>query len=287
MAIELEVGKQYSTRDGTEYTEPLKQLTDSFFGDFDFIATTYKIGTNRFAATRTWAYDGSWVRNVENDLDLVAEYNPKEIKMEEKVVVNIEAGKTYRTREGKEVTLGADDPYTLSGNNGLLYSKRLTGSVFNFETSEYDLVEKIEKEPIEGQVTTFTTQQEVYKHLADGGYISCGGIGIFGFTEEGTLASFDVYGDFMYAASFVFNVPSDWQVATIKPKPVTRWEDSLKDKKILCKVGYREDDLYLVAVIHDLLSGADYPYESVEGHVYTFAKPLTLEEVTNYIYGCE
>lgn len=244
MAIKLEVGKQYITRDGTEYTAPLEQLTENF-GD--------------------------------------AEYNPEEIKMDEKVVVNIEVGKTYRTREGKEVTLEPWDSYTLKGSNGFLYNKSLTGSVYSCEHSEFDIVEEVMKEP----VTTFTTQQEVFKHLASGGYISCSGVNIYGFTEEGILASFDIYGDFMYKVNFTFNAPSDWQVATIEPKPVPRWEDALKDKKVLCKVGYREDDLYLVAVIHDLLSDADYPYESVEGEVYTFAVPLTLEEVTNYIYECE
>jgi hypothetical protein len=283
MAIELEVGKQYITRDGSEYTEPLKQLTGNTSGDFGYIATTYKIGTEVSTATRTWAHDGSWISSVENDLDLVAEYKPEEIKMIGKVIVNIEAGKTYRTREGKEVTLVSDDSYTLSGSNGFLYNKSLTGSIYSYENSDHDLVEEVVKEP----VTSFTTQQEIYKYLVSGGYISCGGMDIFGFSEEGRLASFNIYGEFKYGANFTFNLPSCWQVATIEPKPVPRWEDALKDKKILCKVGYSEDDLYLVALIQDILSDADYPYESVDGNVYTFAKPLTLEEVTNYIYECE
>jgi hypothetical protein len=281
MAIKLEVGKQYITRDGTEYTAPLELRYG--FGDMAYTATTYKRGTTISTASRTWTYGGSWIGIIENDLDLVAEYNPEEIKMDEKVVVNIEVGKTYRTREGKEVTLEPWDSYTLKGSNDFLYNKSLTGSVYRCEHSEFDIVEEVMKEP----VTTFTTQQEVFKHLASGGYISCSGVNIYGFTEEGILASFDIYGDFMYKVNFTFNAPSDWQVATIEPKPVPRWEDALKDKKILCKVGYREDDLYLVAVIHDLLSDADYPYESVEGQVYTFAVPLTLEEVTKHIYECE
>ena len=283
MAIELEVGKQYITRDGSEYTKPLKQLTGSTFGDFDYIATTYKIGAEVSTATRTWAHDGSWIKNVENDLDLVAEYNPEEIKMIGKVIVNIEAGKTYRTREGKEVTLVSDDSYTLSGSNGFLYNKTLTGSLYSYENSEHDLVEEVVKEP----VTSFTTQQEIYRHLVSGGYISCGGVSIFGFSEEGRLASFDIYGDFMYESSFTFKAPSDWQVATIEPKPVPRWEDALKDKKILCKVGYSEDDLEIVALVEDIVSDEAYPYMDIEGNAYTFAVPLTLEEVTNYIYECE
>jgi hypothetical protein len=241
------------------------------------------MGTTISTATRTWAYDGSWIRCLENELDLVAEYNPEEIKMIGKVIVNIEAGKTYRTREGKEVTLGSDDSYTLKGSNGFLYNKSLTGSVYSYEHSEFDIVEEVVKEP----VTTFTTQQEIFKHLASGGYISCGGITMFGFTEEGTLAVFDMHGDFIYESSFAFNTPSDWKVATIEPRPVPRWEEALKDKKILCKVGYAENDLPMIALIHDILSDADYPYESIDGAVYTFAKPLTLEEVTNYIYECE
>jgi hypothetical protein len=284
MAIELEEGKRYVTRDGSEYTAPLEQLTDGF-RDFQYIATTYKMGTNISAATRTWAYNGSWARCLEHELDLVAEYNPEEIKMIGKVIVNIEAGKTYRTRGGKEVTLEPWDEYTLTGTNGFLYNKSLTGSVYSYEHSEFDIVEEVVKEP----VTTFTTQQEIYKHLASGGYVSCdGGEYIYGFTEEGVLSTFDRYGGVLEQEGLpYFNYPFGWKVATIEPKPVPRWEEALKDKKILCKVGYREDDLYLVAVIHDLLSDADYPYESVEGQVYTFAVPLTLEEVTNYIYECE
>lgn len=282
MAIELEVGKRYVTRDGTEYTAPLEQLTDGF-RDFVYTATTYKMGSSISTATRTWTYGGSWVRSTEHELDLVAEYNPKEITMIGKVLVNIEAGKTYRTREGKQVTLGSDDSYTLKGSNGFLYNKTLTGSVYSCQHSEFDIVEEVVKEP----VTTFTTQQEIYKHLASGGYVSCGGICIFGFTEEGTLASFDVYGDFMYASSFVFNAPSDWQVATIEPKPVPRWEEALKDKKILCKVGYSKDALEIVALVEEIVSDEAYPYVDIEGNAYTFAKPLTLEEVTNYIYECE
>jgi hypothetical protein len=282
----LEEGKQYITRDGTEYTAPLTRNAD-IFGDHGFLATTYKRSTVTSTARRTWACDGSWIKNVENDLDLVEEYNPEEIKMIDKVIVNIEAGKTYRTREGKEVTLETEDSYTLKGSNGFLYYKPLTGSVYSSEHSEYDLVEEIVKEPIEDQVTTFATQQEIYKHLASGGYISCGGMGIFGFSEEGTLASFDVYGDFMYASSFVFNVPSDWQVATIEPKPVPRWEEALKDKKILCKVGDTENNLDILAYVVTFTAGNAYPYLLDNRTTYAFAKPLTLEEVTNYIYECE
>jgi hypothetical protein len=222
MAIELEVGKRYVTREGTEYTEPLKQLTDSFFRDFVYLATTYKIDTEISIATRTWTHDGSWAGSGENDLDLVAEYNPEEIKMEENQ-----------------------------------------------------------------SVTTFTTQQKIYKHLANGGYVSRGGVNIFGFTEEGTLATFNNYGEFNCNANLLFTEPSEWKVATLEPKSVSRWENALKDKSILCKVGYSEDDLFTVALIHDILSDTDYPYESVEGQVYTLAVPLTLEEVANYIYECE
>jgi hypothetical protein len=284
MAIELEVGKQYITRDRTEYTAPLEQLTDGF-RDFVYIATTYKMGSSISTATRTWTYGGSWVRSTEHELDLVAEYNPKEIKMIGKVLVNIEAGKTYRTREGKQVTLGSDDSYTLKGSNGFLYNKSLTGSVYSYEHSEFDIVEEVVKEP----VTTFTTQQEIYKHLANGGYVSCdGGEYIYGFTEEGVLSTFDSYGGVLEQEGLpYFNYPSGWKVATIEPKPVPRWEEALEDKAILCKVGYTEDDLSTVALIHDILSGANYPYKSVDGAVYSFARPLTLEEVTNYIYECE
>ena len=283
MAIELGVGKQYITRDGNEYTAPLEQLPDGFRG-FAYTATTYKMGTTISTATRTWAYDGSWIRCLENELDLVAEYNPEEITMEEKVIVNIEAGKTYRTREGKEVTLETEDTYILKGSNGFLYNKSLTGSVYGDEHSEFDIVEEVAKEP----VTTFTTQQEIYKHLASGGYVSCdGGEYIYGFAEEGVLSTFDRYGRVLEQEGPYFNYPSGWQVATIEPKPVPRWEEALKDKKILCKVGYAENDLLTVALIHDILSDADYPYESVDGAVYTFAVPLTLEEVANYIYECE
>jgi hypothetical protein len=284
--LELEVGKQYITRDGTEYTAPLKQLTDSFFGGLDYIATTYKIGTEVSIATRTWTHDGSWVRNVENDLDLVAEYNPEEIRMIGKVIVNIEAGKTYRTREGKEVTLETEDTYILKGSNGFLYNKSLTGSVYSYEQSEFDIVEEVAKEP----VTTFTTQQEIYKHLASGGYVSCdGGEYIYGFAEEGVLSTFDRYGRVLEQEGPYFNYPSGWQVATIEPKPVPRWEDALKDKKILCWVGDNENRLDILAFVMSFTERHTYPYlvESDDGDVYAFAVPLTLEEVTNYIYECE
>jgi hypothetical protein len=286
MAIELEVGKRYITRNGSEYTEPLRTIT-GIEGPIYFIATTYKILTEVSVAARTWKPNGYWspAAMQENELDLVAEYNPEEIKMIDKVIVNIEAGKTYRTREGKEVTLETEDTYILKGSNGFLYNKSLTGSVYSYEHSEFDIVEEVAKEP----VTTFTTQQEIYKHLASGGYISCGGVNIFGFTEEGTLASFDVYGDFMYESSFAFNAPSDWQVATLEPKPVPRWEDALKDKKILCWVGDNKNSLDILAFVMSFTERHTYPYlvESDDGDVYAFAVPLTLEEVTNYIYECE
>jgi hypothetical protein len=286
MAIELEVGKRYITRNGSEYTEPLQTIT-GMEGQSYFIATTYKILTEVSVATRTWKPKGNWTPAAmqENELDLVAEYKPEEIKMIGKIIVNIEAGKTYRTREGKEVTLEPWDEYTLTGTNGFLYNKSLTGSIYSYEHSEFDIVEEIVQET----VTTFTTQQEIYKHLASGGYISCGGVNIFGFTEEGSLASFDVYGDFMYESSFTFSAPSDWQVATIEPKPVPRWEDTLKDKKILCWVGDKKEYLDTLAFVVEFTEGHTYPYlvESDEGNVYAFAVPLTLDEVTNYIYECE
>jgi hypothetical protein len=286
MAIELEEGKQYITRDGSEYTAPLEQLTDGF-REFAYTATTYKMGTNISTATRTWTYGGSWVGIIENDLDLVAEYNPEEIKMIGKVIVNIEAGKTYRTREGKEVTLESWDEYTLTGTNGFLYGKSLTGSVYSSEHSEFDIVEEIVKEP----VTTFTTQQEIYKHLANGGYVSCaGGEYIYGFTEEGELSTFDRYGGVLEQEGLpYFNYPFGWQVATIEPKPVPRWEDALKDKKILCWVGDNKNSLDILAFVMSFTERHTYPYlvESDDGDVYAFAVPLTLEEVTNYIYECE
>jgi hypothetical protein len=285
MAIKLELGKQYITRDGSEYTAPLEQLTDSFFGGFDYIATTYKTGTNISTACRTWACDGSWSNDLENGRDLVAEYNPEEIKMIGKVIVNIEAGKTYRTREGKEVTLETEDSYTLKGSNGFLYSKSLTGSVYSSEHSEFDIVEEIVKE----SVTTFTTQQEVYKHLASGGYVRLYTDSICGFTEEGTLAVFDNYGSFMYPSDKTFTNASQWQVATLEPKPVPRWEDALKDKKILCRVGDDKNYMPRIALVSGFTEGHTYPYliKLEEDDLYRFAVPLTLEEVTNYIYECE
>jgi hypothetical protein len=140
---------------------------------------------------------------------------------------------------------------------------------------------------VKESVTTFTTQQEIYKHLANGGYISCVGENVFGFTEEGNLASFDIYGEFKYEVNFTFRVPSDWQVATIEPKPVPRWEDALKDKKILCWVGDTENNLEILAHVVTFIEGDAYPYLVDNGCTYAFAKPLTLEEVTNYIYECE
>jgi hypothetical protein len=243
------------------------------------------MGTNISVATRTWTYGGSWVRSTEHELDLVAEYNPEEIKMIGKVIVNIEAGKTYRTREGKEVTLEPWDEYTLTGTNGFLYNKSLTGSVYSYEHSEFDIVEEVMKET----VTTFTTQQELYKHLGSGGYVRRDNDNTYGFTEEGTLAAFDMHGDFIYESSLAFNTPSDWQVATLEPKPVPRWEDALKDKKILCWVGDNKNSLDILAFVMSFTERHTYPYlvESDDGDVYAFAVPLTLEEVTNYIYEWE
>ena len=288
MAIELEVGKRYITRNGSEYTEPLRTIT-GIEGPIYFIATTYKILTEVSVAARTWKPNGYWspAAMQENELDLVAEYNPEEIKMIDKVIVNVEAGKTYRTREGKEVTLETDDTYILKGSNGFLYNKSLTGSVYSYEHSEFDIVEEIVKEP----VTTFTTQQEIYKHLANGGYVSCaGGEYIYGFTEEGELSTFDRYGGVLEQEGLpYFNYPFGWQVATIEPKPVPRWEDALKDKKILCWVGDNKNRLDILTFVMSFTEGHTYPYlvESDEGNVYAFAVPLTLDEVTNYIYECE
>jgi hypothetical protein len=284
MAIELEIGKQYITRDGTEYTAPLESISD-MVRNSGFKATTYERGTNTTTACRTWAYDGSWIQSIEHELDLVAEYNPEEIKMIGKVIVNIEAGKTYRTREGKEVTLESWDEYTLTGTNGFLYCKSLTGSVYTNEHSEFDIVEEIVKEP----VTTFTTQQEIYKHLVSGGYIRRGPKYIVAFTPEGDLATFNDYGEFSHYVNLLFREPEEWQVATLEPKPVPRWEDALKDKKILCWVGEDENSLDTLAFVISFTEGLTFPYlvESDEGDVYGFAKPLTLEEVTNYIYECE
>jgi hypothetical protein len=222
----------------------------------------------------------------ENELDLVAEYNPEEIKMIGKVIVNIETGKTYRTREGKEVTLEPWDEYTLTGSNGFLYIKSLTGSVYSNEHSEFDIVEEIVQET----VTTFTTQQEIYKHLASGGYVSCdGGEYIYGFAEEGVLSTFDRYGGVLEQEGLpYFNYPFGWKVATIEPKPVPRWEEALKDKKILCWVGDNENRLDILAFVMSFTEGHTYPYRvESDGAVYSFAVPLALEEVTNYIYECE
>jgi hypothetical protein len=223
----------------------------------------------------------------ENELDLVAEYNPEEIKMIDKVIVNIEAGKTYRTREGKEVTLEPWDEYTLTGTNGFLYNKSLTGSVYSCEHSEFDIVEEIVKET----VNSFTTQQEIYNHLANGGYVSCDGSEyLYGFAEEGVLSCFDRYGGVLEQEGLpYFNYPFGWQVATLEPKPVPRWEDALKDKKILCWVGDNENRLDILAFVMSFTERHTYPYlvESDDGDVYAFAVPLTLEEVTNYIYECE
>lgn len=278
MAIELEVGKRYVTRDGSEYTAPLEQLTNGFLGSFVYIATTYKIGTEASIATRTWTYGGSWTSNGENELDLIAEYNPEEIKMIGKVVVNIEAGKTYRTREGKEVTLEPWDEYPLTGSNGFIYCKSLTGSVYANEHSEFDIVEEVVKEP----VTTFTTQQEIYKHLASGGYVRLYADSICGFTEEGTLAVFDNYGSFMYPSDRTFTNASSWQVATIEPM----WYENIPEQGILCWVD--DNSGTQLRIVTKYRSEFEFHFK-VEGTGvwYKNATPLTLEEIKQYIYQGE
>lgn len=201
------------------------------------------------------------------------------------MTIKLEVGKAYRNRIGDIVVIVAeiaDKTTQCLDNSDILQFIDSTGKsythcgIYNptmLQTTS-DLVEEF---------TDFRTQQEIYKHLANGGYVSNleGERFLVGFNTEGILRRYDLYGVNLGEDNWYFSKPSDWTIAVPK---VPNWYDNIPEQGVLCWC--KGDGMEPVPrIIVKYFAGTAYPFRTKGGSSHAYAIPATLEELAKYIFG--
>lgn len=205
------------------------------------------------------------------------------------MAINLEIGKTYRDRLGRLVTItreGNIENFPFAADNCNTYTAN--GSYLENSEHDNDLIE---------EANSFRTQQEVWSYLSKGGYITTAHEATpdycLGFTKEGRLSKFDIFGNYEHKVEMEFSVPSFWKIAEIQTK--SKWYHSIPEQGILCWV----DDYYKgrqqitgLKVVVAYEPAREQPFviyrSEATGTVgFKYAVPATLEELAKYIYKCE
>lgn len=206
------------------------------------------------------------------------------------MAITLEVGKTYRDRLGRLVTItkeGNLENFPFAADNCNTYTAN--GSYLENSEHDNDLVE---------EASSFRTQQEIWSYLSKGGYITSANEATsnfcLGFTKEGRLGKFDIFGNYERKAQAGFiTAPIFWKIAKIQTK--SEWYHSIPEQGILCWV----DDYYKgrqqitgLKVVVAYEANIDKPFiiyrSEASGTVgYKYAIPATLDEIAKYIYECE
>ena len=190
--------------------------------------------------------------------------------------IKLEVGKAYRNRSGGIVTIVAENPGELMqfvDSAGESYRSDARSNILGHSTPS-DLIEEF---------THFQTQQEIYLHLAHGGYVKdlLGRSFLVGFNVEGILCRYDLYGTILAENSWYFAKPSDWTIAVPK---VPNWYDNIPEQGVLCWC--KEDGMEPVPrIIVEYFAGTAYPFRTKDGSSHAYAVPATLEELAKIHFG--
>ena len=188
--------------------------------------------------------------------------------------IKLEVGKAYRNRNGEIVTIVAENPGEIMqfvDSDGETY--RSDGAFVAGYCSLSDLVEEF---------THFRTQQEIFKYLANGWYISnlVGERFLVGFNAEGILCRYDVYGTQLEEDSWYFASPNAWTIAVPK---ASEWYDNIPEQGVLCWCD--SDDMFpdVRIIVGYRPNHKFYKYVDVNDVSYVSATPMTAEEIAKYI----
>ena len=189
------------------------------------------------------------------------------------MAIKLEVGKAYRNRNGEIVTIVAENHGEIMqfvDSDGETY--RSDGVYVAGYCSLSDLVQEF---------THFSTHQEIYKYLVNGGYVTqskdCSFL--IGFNTEGVMYKFDLFGVTLSKESWRFDIPHNWTIAVPK---ASEWYDNIPEQGVLCWcngngtapaphiiVKYNPKDVH--------------PFRDNSGYVHTYAVPVKLDELTKYI----
>lgn len=190
------------------------------------------------------------------------------------MTIKLEVGKAYRNRQDGIVLITEETPgltmqFIASTGHSYTSSGHFAPSCIS---NPFDLVEEF---------TQFHTQQEIFKYLADGGYISNleGESFLVGFNAEGSLCRYDVHGTQLEEDSWYFDDPTAWTIAVPK---VPNWNNNIPEQGVLCWC--TEDGMEPVPrIIVKYFAGTAYPFRTKDGSSHAYAVPATLEELAKYI----
>lgn len=190
------------------------------------------------------------------------------------MTIKLEVGKAYRNRQDGIVLITGETPgltmqFIASTGHSYTSSGHFAPSGIS---NQFDLIEEF---------THFRTQQEIYLHLAHGGYVKdlFGGSFLVGFNIEGILCGYDLYGAILAENSWYFDDPTAWTIAVPK---VPNWYDNIPEQGVLCWC--TEDGMEPVPrIIVKYFAGTAYPFRTKGGSSHAYAVPATLEELAKYI----
>jgi hypothetical protein len=263
--IKLEVGVKYLTRGGSVIT-----LIDHNDNGFSFM------GSNDYIYTL--GYGGSVFYDEESEGDIVG-LAPEPSEYD---VVKLKVGVKYLMRSGDTVVLHDCGSKTdLEGDNGYYYSHAFGGFVFDDEETTADIVglapEPLEEVNVDEMARDFDFQWEIWKWLVEG----------FKVISKNTkiIYSFDggeIKGDSGYGPQGTTNSFSDVS-AYEKYKEPPQWHEFKTKKRVLCNV----DDSFGNTDVAFVVSFDGTIYKDTAGREWLFAEPVSLDDMTKYIWECE
>jgi hypothetical protein len=263
--FKLEAGKTYKTRNGL-VTTPLAHDAD--------VDHAYRFRGLAGGTPRTWTIEGKWLNSNDGDHenDLVEEYLE-----EEDNVVQLKAGIKYTTRAGDTVMLhDCGSETSLEGDNGYYYSYAFGGFVFDDEETQADIV-GLAPEPLDEMVGDFNSQQEIWKWLVEGFKVIAKETKIIFWFNNGQIRAKDHLGE-----RDTINIFSDIN-AYEKYREPPKWHEFKTKAQVLCDVedSIGNTDITLV------VSFDGTTYRDTTGKDWLFAKPVSLDDMTKYIWECE
>jgi hypothetical protein len=268
--FKLKAGKRYKSRSGF-VTTPLifNNETETLY---KFIGTVEGI-------TRTWTEEGIWmVTSSEEELDLIEEYIGEKYSG-----IKLEVGVKYLTRSGSVITLfdHNDNGLSFMGSNNYIYTLGYRGFVFYDEESEGDIIglapEPLEEVNVDDMARDFDSQWEIWKWLVEGFKIISKDTKIIYWFDKGKIKANDGSGE-----RDTINIFSDINAYEKYQEP-PKWDEFKIKDKVLCRVENSAGAESVVLVKH--FNGTFYI--DINDKEWLFANPISLDDITKYIWECE
>jgi hypothetical protein len=263
--IKLEVGVTYLTRSGSVIT-----LFDHNDNGLSFM------GSNNYIYTL--GYGGSVFYDEESEGDIIG-LAPGPL---EDAVVKLKVGVKYLMRSGDTVVLhDCGSETSLEGDNGYYYTHALSGFVFDDEEDNMDIIglapEPLEEVNVAEMARDFDSQWEIWKWLVEGFKVIAKETKIIFWFNNGQIRAKDHLGE-----RDTINIFSDIN-AYEKYREPPQWHDFKTKGQVLCDVEDSMGNTNTTLVV----SFDGTTYRDITGKDWLFAKPVSLDDMTKYIWECE